>query len=105
MSEETPDTVVVYLPAGDNTPMGIVSRLNQVIGQNVRLGAHDLWHATEKDEDLHPDARTIRHAQIEGLLDYADKIDAWNRNSSELLRQHFGWAFPTTPEENTEDVD
>jgi hypothetical protein len=105
MSEDAQNTVMIYIPGGANTPEQIVAILNQVIGQNVRLGAHDLWHETERDEDMHPDARTIRHAQIEGLLDYADRIDQWNSDSSQWMRQHFGWAFPPTNEESTNGTD
>ena len=82
----------VMVPEGMH-PWELWGALDQVMGQNVRLYAHYLYHTTQEDEQLSNTERTIKFAQIQALLDYADLIDSVNTETSQQLKIHFNWAI------------
>lgn len=90
----------IFIPDSVTSPEMIWTVLDQVIGQNVRVRAHMLWHQTQADGNLSPGEITIRYAQIQGLLDYANEVDQANAHVTNWLLEHFGWKFPTHENED-----
>lgn len=86
----------IFIPGGLTHPAEIFGVLDQVIGQNVRLKAHTMWHQTVAAEDLSTTLRTMNFAYIQAFLDYADEIDPANKSTTDWLLEHFGWKFPIT---------
>lgn len=88
----------IFIPAVRNT-VDLLRNLNVVIGMNVRNKAHGYWHETQADETLSPTSITVRYAQIQLLLDYANEVDPDNSADTDRLLEHFGWKFPITNDE------
>jgi hypothetical protein len=91
--------VQLFIPQEIRHPAEIWTMLDQVVGQNVRVKAHLLWHQIVQNEELHPTERTIGFVKVQAFLDYADEVDPGNKETTNWLLTHFGWKFPTTPEE------
>lgn len=79
------------------SPAELLMSLNAVVGMNVRVKAHSLWHQIMANSELHPTERTIGFVKVQAFLDYADEVDPDNRSTSDALLQHFGWKFPVEP--------
>ena len=85
----------LHIPETLNSNPGLIwGMIDQVIGVNVRVKAHRLWHQTQDDDTLSPTSITVRYAQIQALLDYADEVDPKNSHVTDWCLVHFGWKFP-----------
>jgi hypothetical protein len=95
VSEETDAERIasIFIPGAlVERPDLIWQMLDQVIGANLRMKAHALWHETQDSaETLSPGEITIKYAQIQGLLDYADEVDPKNTAITERILEHFMW--------------
>lgn len=105
MSDEPNVIHALLIPDSVNAPEDVIYVLDQIIGQNVRHKAHIFWHQTQVNDRLSPGEITIRYAQIQALLDYANEVDPRNSPTTEWLLEHFGWKFPTHENEDTDALD
>src|SRR5688500_503677 len=105
MSDEPGTINAILIPDSVNAPADVIFVLDQIIGQNVRHKAHIFWHQTQVNERLSPGEITIRYAQVQMLLDYADEVDPQNSPTTEWLLEHFGWKIPSYENEDTDALD